>query len=142
MSDKASVKLSYPNGQGPTRVEEYEDCGRGEVPCRFAVGDKVRRSEYSTDRVETVENVEWVREVWHGIEPYWHVNTDCSGGSQAGYWPHAEDKAGAGWVSQVDEMFAKKIHAMNVGHRDSAAWRRAFNDTLHKAANAGKDTPQ
>lgn len=82
------VKLLYPNNGKLVIVKEYLNCRIGEVLCRFKVGDKVRRSEYTTDCVEVVERVEWHTEVWHSIEPYWHVDTDCSSGSQAGYWPH------------------------------------------------------
>lgn len=92
MSDKAPVMLCYPNGREPNIIKEYENCGPGEVPCRFKVGDKVRRSEYITDRVETVEDARWIRKVWHSIEPYWHISTDCTGGPQAGYWMHEEAK--------------------------------------------------
>lgn len=63
--------------------EEYE-AAIGVVPRRFKAGDKVARRS-KENPVEVVEKVEWIREVWHSIEPYWKVLTDTSSGGQAGY---------------------------------------------------------
>ena len=72
------VTVDYQDGAETFRAAD------GMVPCRFKIGDKVKRSSYS-DPAETVERIEWVRTVWHSIEPYWAISTDMSSGPQAGY---------------------------------------------------------
>ena len=79
MFGELQVVVDFPSGPTSYRA------ATGEVPCRFEVGDKVITCGEGTGPIETVEKIEWVWTVWHSIEPYWRVETDLSGGPQAGY---------------------------------------------------------
>jgi len=78
------VKISYPDCS-----IEFE-AADGVVPCRFTVGDKVRSSGHEV--LETVERVCWIRDVWHGVEPYWRIDTDCSSAPQSLYCVYKKKK--------------------------------------------------
>ena len=134
MAENDGVVVDYGDGL----EMRFQFVPEGVVPCRFAVGDLVRGSRHFTDRIETVEKVEWVREVWHSCEPYWRIATDCSGGSQRNYWLHAKAEKGVEKELEKAERKGEK-EAEKLERKAEKEEDKAERETERELEKAEKD---